>query len=74
MKIKERMVGDVAILDVSGKLMGGPPGSDEFRDAIYGFIDMLHIFSYIRGKIRNRAFVKEKVITAWQITHQLLEE
>ncbi len=39
MKIKERMVGDVAILDVSGKLMGGPPGSDEFRDAIYGFID-----------------------------------
>lgn len=39
MKLKERMVGDVAILSLSGKLLGGPPGSEEFRDKIYALID-----------------------------------
>ncbi len=39
MKLKERMIGDVAVLDLSGKLMGGPPGSDEFKDKIYKLLD-----------------------------------
>lgn len=39
MKVKERMMGDVAILDLSGKLLGGPPVSDEIKDKIYGLID-----------------------------------
>lgn len=39
MKIKERILGDVAILELSGKLMGGPPESEEFKDKIYSLID-----------------------------------
>ncbi|HEX9653089.1 MAG TPA: STAS domain-containing protein [bacterium] len=39
MKIKERMMGDVAVLDVSGKIMGGPPDSQEFKDTIYKYLE-----------------------------------
>ncbi|MFQ5823777.1 MAG: STAS domain-containing protein [bacterium] len=39
MKIKQRMIGDVAILSLSGKLLGGPPDSDEFKNTIYKLID-----------------------------------
>ena len=39
MKLKERVVGKVAILELSGKLMGGPPGSEDFKDAIYRLLD-----------------------------------
>ena len=39
MKISERLMGDVAILDLSGKLMGGPPDSDKFKEKIYDLID-----------------------------------
>ena len=39
MKIVERMIGDVAVLEVSGKLLGGPPGSQEFKNKIYELID-----------------------------------
>jgi len=39
MKLKERVIGQVAILELSGKLLGGPPGSEDLRDAIYRFLD-----------------------------------
>jgi anti-sigma B factor antagonist len=39
MKIKKRMVGDVAILGLSGKLLGGPPDSQEFKDQVYQLLD-----------------------------------
>ncbi|MCG8606592.1 STAS domain-containing protein [bacterium] len=39
MKVKERRIGDVGILDLSGKLLGGPPGSQNVKDAIYRFLD-----------------------------------
>jgi len=39
MKIKQRMIGDVAVLSLSGKLLGGPPDSEEFKDVIYKLID-----------------------------------
>ena len=39
MKIKKRMMGDVAILDVSGKLLGGPPSSQELKDQVYQLLD-----------------------------------
>ncbi len=39
MKLKERLVGQVAILELSGKLLGGPPGSDDFKDAIYKLLE-----------------------------------
>ncbi|RMF61645.1 MAG: anti-sigma factor antagonist [Calditrichaeota bacterium] len=39
MKIKERILGNVAILELSGKLLGGPPDSQEFKDKIYALID-----------------------------------
>ncbi|MFQ5771920.1 MAG: STAS domain-containing protein [bacterium] len=39
MKIKERKIGDVVILDLSGKLLGGPPDSQEFKDTIYKHIE-----------------------------------
>jgi anti-sigma B factor antagonist len=39
MKIHERILGDVAILEISGKLLGGPPGSQEFKNKIYDLID-----------------------------------
>lgn len=39
MKIKKRMMDEVAILDVSGKLLGGPPSSQELKDQIYQLLD-----------------------------------
>jgi len=39
MKIRERVFGNAAILELSGKLMGGPPSSDEFQAKIYDLID-----------------------------------
>jgi anti-sigma B factor antagonist len=39
MKIKHRTLGDVAILDISGKLLGGPPSSQELKDKIYQLLD-----------------------------------
>ncbi len=39
MKIKERRLDNVGILDLSGKLLGGPPGSQEVKDSIYGCLD-----------------------------------
>ena len=39
MKIKTRMLDDVAILDVSGKLLGGPPSSQELKDQVYQLLD-----------------------------------
>ncbi|MFQ5641171.1 MAG: STAS domain-containing protein [bacterium] len=39
MHIKERRVGDVAILDVSGKLLGGPENSQAFKDTIYSLLE-----------------------------------
>jgi len=39
MKLTDRMIGDVAVLDLSGKLLGGPPASDEIKDKIYALID-----------------------------------
>jgi len=39
MKINERIIGDVAVLEISGKLLGGPPGSQEFKNKIYELID-----------------------------------
>lgn len=39
MKIKQRMIDDVAVISLSGKLLGGPPGSQEFRDVIYKLLD-----------------------------------
>ncbi len=39
MEIKERIIGDVVILDISGTFMGGPPDSVEFRKTIYQLLD-----------------------------------
>lgn len=39
MKIKQRMVGDVAVISLSGKLMGGPQDYKQFKDIIYKLID-----------------------------------
>ena len=39
MKLTDRMIGDVAVLDLSGKLLGGPPASDEIKAKIYALID-----------------------------------
>jgi anti-sigma B factor antagonist len=39
MKIKERRIGNVVVLDLSGKLLGGPPDSDAFKDTIYKLLD-----------------------------------
>lgn len=38
MKIKRREEGDVIVLEVSGKVMGGPD-SEKFREVIAGLID-----------------------------------
>lgn len=38
MKIKRRDEGDVVVLEVSGKVMGGPD-SDKFREVITGLIE-----------------------------------
>lgn len=53
MKIKERPIGDVVILDISGKIMGGPPDSQEFKDAIYK-----HLEKGINKVVVNLADVK----------------
>jgi len=39
MNIKKRMVGDVAILDISGKLLGGPPVSEELKAQVHQLLD-----------------------------------
>lgn len=39
MKIKERLIGDVAILGLNGKLLGGSPGSEEFMNTIRALIE-----------------------------------
>ena len=39
MKVKSRMVGDVAIISLSGKLLGGPPASDEIKNEVYKLLD-----------------------------------
>jgi anti-sigma B factor antagonist len=39
MRINERLIDDVAILTISGNLLGGPPGSQEFKDKIYDLIN-----------------------------------
>ena len=39
MKIKTRMVNDVAIISLSGKLLGGPPASDEIKNEVYRLLD-----------------------------------
>lgn len=39
MKISTRMLGEVAIVELSGKLLGGPPTSDEIRNEIYRLLD-----------------------------------
>ncbi len=39
MKVNERLVGDVAILTLGGKLLGGPPDSEAFKDCVYALID-----------------------------------
>ncbi len=39
MRIKQRMIQDVAVISLSGKLLGGPPDSEEFQDVIYQLID-----------------------------------
>lgn len=39
MKIKQRIIDDVAVIGLSGKLLGGPPGSQEFKDLIYKLLD-----------------------------------
>jgi anti-sigma B factor antagonist len=39
MKIKKRMVDEVAILSLSGKLLGGPPDSQELKDQVYQLLD-----------------------------------
>lgn len=39
MKIKQRKIGDVVILDLSGKLLGGPPVFEEFTETIHTLID-----------------------------------
>ncbi len=39
MKIKTQMIDDVAVLRLSGKLMGGPPASTEIKETIYKLLD-----------------------------------
>ncbi len=39
MKLKTRMVNDVAIISLSGKLLGGPPASDEIKNEVYRLLD-----------------------------------
>lgn len=39
MKVKERVIGDVAVLELSGRLLGGPPDSQDFKNKIYELID-----------------------------------
>ena len=39
MKIKTRMVNDVAVISLNGKLLGGPPASDEIKNEVYRLLD-----------------------------------
>ena len=39
MKISTRMIGNVAVVSLSGKLMGGPPTSDDIKNEIYRLLD-----------------------------------
>ena len=39
MKINTRMIGNVAVVSLSGKLMGGPPTSDDIKNEIYRLLD-----------------------------------
>ncbi len=38
MKLKTEMIGDVAIIMLDGKLMGGPPASDIIRNEVYNVL------------------------------------
>jgi len=38
-RIKERRIGNVVILDLSGKLLGNPPDSDVFKETIYKLLN-----------------------------------
>lgn len=39
MKISTRMIDDVAVVSLSGKLLGGPPASEEIKGEIYKLLD-----------------------------------
>ncbi|KAA3663428.1 MAG: anti-sigma factor antagonist [Calditrichaeota bacterium] len=39
MKLKTEMMGDVAIVKLDGKLMGGPPASDTIRNEVYNLLN-----------------------------------
>lgn len=39
MKIKTRMIDDVAVISLSGKLMGGPPASEDIKKEVYKQLD-----------------------------------
>ncbi len=39
MKIKTRMMNDVAIISLNGKLLGGPPASEEIKNEVYRLLD-----------------------------------
>lgn len=39
MKLESRMVGDVAIISLNGKLLGGPPASEDIKKEIYKLLD-----------------------------------
>lgn len=39
MKIKTRKIDDVVVISLSGKLMGGPPASEEIKAEVYKHLD-----------------------------------
>lgn len=39
MKISTRMIGNVAVMSLSGKLLGGPPISDDIKNEVYRLLD-----------------------------------
>ena len=39
MKVKSRLIDDVAVISLDGKLMGGPPASDVIRSEVYKLLD-----------------------------------
>ncbi|KAA3616541.1 MAG: anti-sigma factor antagonist [Calditrichaeota bacterium] len=39
MKLKTDMLGDVAVVKLDGKLMGGPPASDTIRNEVYNLLN-----------------------------------
>ncbi len=67
MTIKERRLDGVAILDVSGKLLGGPENSQLFRDTIYNLIE-----DGIKNVVVNLADVKRMNSTGLGILIQAL--